>query len=91
MISAHVQLRVIRVGSDLSAFGGIADMNSCGKVAMGQSPARRTNELVRNSARVVSFACESGSTENLGKNQGSLGICSATLAIGPFEAESSSG
>jgi hypothetical protein len=27
---------VIRVGSGLSAFGGIADMNSRGKVAMGQ-------------------------------------------------------
>jgi len=27
--------RVIRVGAAMSAFGGIAEMNSCGKVAMG--------------------------------------------------------
>jgi hypothetical protein len=34
--AAPGQLWVIRVGSGLSAFGGIADINSWGKVAMGQ-------------------------------------------------------
>jgi len=36
---------VIRVGSGLSAFAGIADMNSSGKVAMGEIETNESKQM----------------------------------------------